>query len=89
MTEAFQNRTEERAASLLNRQLDALNFAAGSRVDAQITLHQLGLPLVILSLSFLPVDTTLLGGPRLSRWLLTSNARLSPGVKNQQMFEEI
>jgi hypothetical protein len=60
-------------------------------IGTPLALHQLGLPpIVVLSLSFLPVlGTTLLGGPRLSRWLLTSNARLSPGIKNQQMFEEI
>jgi hypothetical protein len=63
----------------------------GMAIGTPLALYQLGLPpVVILSLSILPVlGTTLLGGPRLSRWLLTSSSRLSPGIKNQQMFEEI
>jgi len=63
----------------------------GMAIGTPLALWELGLPpIVILSLSFIPVlGTTLLGGPRLSRWLLTSHARLSPGIKNQQMFEEI
>lgn len=56
-----------------------------------IALAQLQLaPSLVLGLSIPPfLIAALLGGPSLSQWRLTSPARLVPGVRNQQLVEEI
>ena len=47
-------------------------------------------PALMLALSLPPfLLMAMLGGPSLSRWRLTCPARLSPGVRNQQLVEEI
>ncbi|HUE72360.1 MAG TPA: hypothetical protein VMP01_15860 [Pirellulaceae bacterium] len=47
-------------------------------------------PPLILALSFPPfLIAGMLGGPPLAQWRLTSPARLAPGVRNQQLVEEI
>ncbi len=47
-------------------------------------------PPLVMALSIPPfLIAGLLGGPPLHQWRLTSPARLAPGVKNQQLVEEI